>query len=118
MTLGDRVFATLQALVAGRCYPAGTAAVPTLPRITYSVVGGTPVNYVEDTLADHDSHRIQLSVWAGTYNATEALMRQVEEAMQASAQFTARRLGGPLTAFEEDIRIHGRHQDFNVWHAR
>ena len=31
---------------------------------------------------------------------------------------TARRIGGPLTVFEEDTRIHGRHQDFTVWHAR
>lgn len=118
MTLGNRLFATLGALVAGRCYPAGTADSPTLPRITYAIVGGVPLNYVEDTLSDHDHHRVQLSVWAATHNAAELLMRQAEAAMQASMQFTARRIGGPLTAYEPDTKIHGRHQDFNVWHAR
>ena len=118
MTFGDRLFAALQALVAGRCYPAGTANTTTLPRITYSIVGGSPINYVEDTLADHERPRVQLSVWAATFNAADVLMQQVEEAMQASPQFTARRIGGPLTVFEEDTRIHGRHQDFTVWHAR
>lgn len=118
MTLGDRLFATLQALVEGRCFPAGKVDRPELPRITYSLVGGTPLNYTEDTLPDHDMTRVQLSMWGATFNATEALTRQVEVAMQAAPQFTARRLGGPLTVYEDDTQIHGRHQDFNVWHAR
>ena len=46
MTLGEYLYAALQPLVAGRCYPAGTADSTALPRITYSVVGGTPINYV------------------------------------------------------------------------
>ena len=60
MTLGEYLYAALQPLVAGRCYPAGTADSTALPRITYSVVGGTPINYVEDTLADHELPRVQL----------------------------------------------------------
>ena len=69
MTLGEYLYAALQPLVAGRCYPAGTADSTALPRITYSVVGGTPINYVEDTLADHELPRVQLSVWAATFIA-------------------------------------------------
>lgn len=118
MTLGEYLYAALQPLVAGRCYPAGTADSTALPRITYSVVGGTPINYVEDTLADHELPRVQLSVWTATFIAAEQLMRQVEAAMHTAPQFAARRVGGPLTVFEEDTRIHGRHQDFNVLHAR
>ena len=117
MTLAEMIYATLQPLVAGRVFPAG-AAEGGLPRITYSTAGGRPTNFMERTLNDHDITRVQISVWAPTVIGVQQLGHAVDAAMVPSPHFTASRLGGPISVFEEDTQIHGQHQDYMVEHAR
>lgn len=118
MTLAEMIHATLQPLVDGRVYPAGTAGDAALPRVTYLTAGGRPINYLEGALPDRDQTRVQISVWAPTVIAVQELCKSVDAAMAASAHFTARRLGGPVSVYEDDAQIHGQHQDFMVDHAR
>lgn len=119
MTLSEMLYATLQPLVDGRVYPAVAPQDSALPRLVYSRAGGRVINYAEPgELPDHDGARVQLSAWATTNDGAELLMQQVEAAMAASPHFSCERLGGPVSAFEEDTQLHGLHHDFAVWYAR
>lgn len=114
MTIETDLVAALDALCGGRCYadvaPAGTAT----PFITYQQVGGKTVDFIEGGPATKRNARIQVTCWHSSRGAVNALMRQVEDALQ-SAPFYGQPDGALIARVEEGAPLKGSHQDFSLW---
>lgn len=96
--------------------PAGTVA----PYITYQHIGGRPLRWLDGSAADKRHTLLQINVWTATRAASLLLIRQVEEAMCASAAFTARPAAEPTSEAEEGAMppLYGSMQDFDIYSLR
>lgn len=92
-----------------------TASIDTpRPYITWQHIGGTSWRFTEGTAPSLRHALVQVNVWADTYAAALVLVRQVEEALCASAAFTARPEGEPVGQDESDLNRYGLIQDFSI----
>ena len=107
-TLCDRVFPDVA--------PAGTAR----PYVTYSGIGGKPLRFLDNTAGDKRNTIMQINVWSSTRAQTMDLIRDIEEALCASATFTATPMDEPFSAYEEDAEppLYGANQDFSIYATR
>ena len=96
--------------------PSGTAA----PWITYQHIGGQPLRYADNTAADKRHTHLQVNVWHASRLDALQLMRQVEDALCATAVFVARPVSEPTSQAEEDMlpSMYGFLQDFEIWSQR
>lgn len=112
---------SLYALLAACCprvhpdvAPAGVA----LPYVTWQGLGGRAARFLDNTAADQRNTLLQINVWSTTRLEALALIRQIEDALCASAAFIARPEGEAMSVYEEDTQLYGCIQRFNVWSAR
>lgn len=92
-----------------------TAAVDTpMPYITWQHIGGASWRFTEGTAASQRHTMLQVNVWAATLAVALQLMRQVEDALCASAAFTAQPQGEPIGQDMPDFERYGLIQDFAV----
>lgn len=91
--------------------PPGTAT----PFVTWQQIGGKELSYADDTVPDKRNARIQITVWAETRIAANALSLQIEAAMIAQSN---RAIGALLATHDEDANLRGAMQDFTVWASR
>lgn len=85
-----------------------------LPYITWQHIGGVPVRYADNAAGNRRMVMVQVNVWAATVAAALLLIRQVEDALCASAVFTARPLSEPIGQHEADFARYGFIQDFEI----
>lgn len=101
-----------------RTYP-DTAPLSTVrPYVTWQLIGGTALRYVDNTPADKRMSMVQINVWADTRAGALTLARSIEDALCASTAFTATVNGEPIATVEEDLNLYGTIQDFTILGAR
>lgn len=85
------------------------------PVVIAQQVGGDAFWYVDQTLPDHKHARIQLTVWAKTRAAANALSRLLEE--QIAANVPNAQVYSAFTAVTEpDLNLYGNQQHFGFWY--
>lgn len=94
--------------------PEGTAA----PYITWQGLGGESARFMDNTAADKRNTLMQINVWSKTRLEALTLIRQIEDALCASAAFVATPQGEPLSTYEPDTLLYGSIQRFGIWAAR
>jgi hypothetical protein len=94
--------------------PEGTA----LPYVTWQELGGQTMRALDNTALDKRHTYLQINVWDATRAGALTLIRAIEDALCASAAFTARPEGEPLSMYEPDTYLYGSLQRFGVYAAR
>lgn len=105
----------LVSLAGGRIYPDVPPDVPQFPYISYQQVGGRPLEFTEGSKPSHANARMQLDAWAKTRAEANALMRQAEALLRASA-FKAQPLTKIVANYQPALKLYGARQDFGLWH--
>lgn len=94
--------------------PAGTSA----PLVTYDLLGGESLRYV-DTTASNKRHGVyRINAWASTRGASLTLIRAIEDAICASTDWQARPTGESESLFDAEMKLYGSSQDFDIWGTR
>lgn len=109
--------ADLQTLLVGicpRCRVDFFSTLPTMPYVTWQLIGGRPWRWLDNTPADKRQSRVQVNVFSATRKESLELIRQIEEAMCASTSFTATPDAEPMTDFDADMAVYEAIQDFLV----
>jgi hypothetical protein len=111
----------LYPLLAARCprvfpdvAPLGTVT----PYVTWQGLGGRTLRFLENTPADKRNTLMQINVWSATRMQAITLMRDIEDALCASASLTVNPMGEPLSTYEEDTNLYGSLQRFSIYSAR
>lgn len=94
--------------------PNGTAA----PWIVWQGIGGASARYLDNSAADKRNTLLQISVWSKTRLEALTLIRQIEDALCATASFYAGPQGEPLSTYEPDTQLYGCLQRFDIWATR
>lgn len=90
----------------------------TRPYVTFQLIGGEAWRYVEGTAPDKRNSSVQINVWASGRLEANTLARQIEDAMCATAVFTAKPDAEIVNDFDADIPVYGCRQDFTVVSTR
>ncbi len=83
MSVESDVYTTLAGLVEGKCYPVIAPDSPATPYIVYTVITGVPVVSL-DGLSGLTRKRMQIDVWADTYESQKTIESQVSNAMESA----------------------------------
>lgn len=97
-----------------RVFPVVAPAGTPMPYVTFQGLGGQPLWYTEDTVADERFARIQINVWDAELFAASMLLRAIEEAVCKSDKFQCRPEGEGIDATDELGAAMGRHQTFMI----
>ena len=93
----------------------GTAA----PYIVWQGIGGRSLRAIDGGHGNARNTFMQISVWAQTRLEALTLIRQVEDALVASALFKVSRPDAePLNTHEESTNLYGSIQRFSIWSSR
>lgn len=92
--------------------PLGTAT----PYMTWQQLGGESLRFLDNTTGDKRNVLLQINAWSKTRAEATALIRQIEEALCASALFIAIPEGEALSLLEDPLR--GCVQRFSIYAAR
>lgn len=109
--------AALQALLVALCprtRPDFFDVLPAMPYVTWQVIGGKSLRFLDNTAADKRNTRVQINVYSATRKESLALIRQIETAMCASTAFNAAPDAEPMTDFDADMKVYESIQDFSV----
>jgi hypothetical protein len=115
MSFESQLFSVLQAAcprVFPDVAPLGTAT----PYVTWQALGGENLRFVDNTAPDKRNVLLQVNAWSKTRAEATALIRQIEDALCASALFTAIPEGEALSLFEDPLR--GCVQRFSIYASR
>lgn len=115
MSIETVLFASLQALVAGRCHPDVAPELAPRPYITYQQVGGAALNFIDPAVPSKKNGRFQINVWADTRAQASVLAGQVEDTLRAVAALQTTVLSAPVATYEPDTKLRGTRQDFSFW---
>lgn len=119
MTVETDIFTAIKAVVSNRVYQdLNDAATVVVPYIVYQQIGGESVSFLERANPSKKNGRYQISCWATTRAAAQALALQVESAMVTASTFDAKPIGAPTSVYDEDTKLRGSRQDFSVWSNR
>ena len=90
------------------------------PYVTWQLIGGRALRYIDNTAANQRNAFVQINVWGSTRASTLALARQIEDAMCATTYFTATPDAEPMCDLEDAVEppIYGALQRFSVWADR
>lgn len=117
MSMESDLFTLLKA-VCPRVFPDIAPAGTALPYVTWQGIGGKALRFVDNTPADKRNSLMQINVWSATRLEANALIRQIEDALCASAVLTAVPEGEPLATYEEDTALYGNIQRFSIYSSR
>lgn len=117
MSAESHVFSALKDLVDDRVYPDVAPPGVQEPYIVYQCVGGKATNFLGGETPSKTNARVQVSVWSLSRLQTSALVKQVEQAMRASAALQTTVLGSAVSDHEPETQRFGARQDFSVWTA-
>ena len=94
--------------------PAGTA----LPYVTWQAIGGKTLRAVNGAALDKRNTLMQINAWATTRTEARTIIQAIEDAMCASASFTADPESEPLSSYEDDTKLYGSTQRFSIHATR
>jgi hypothetical protein len=110
--------ATLLTGLCARTYPDVAPANVARPYVTWQQLGGESLRYADNAPMDKRYPLLQINVWSDTRLQSTALIRQIEDALCASAAFTSEPQGEPASIYEEDTKLYGSIQRFTLFAAR
>lgn len=110
--------ATLLKGICARTYPDIAPEGTTTPYITWQGLGGESARFLDNAAADKRNTLMQINVWSKTRLEALTLIRQIEDAICASAAFVGRPQGEPMSTYEPDTLLYGCVQRFDIWSAR
>lgn len=105
-------------VVCPRVFPDFAPANTQRPYVTYQLIGGKSLRFIDNTAGDKRESRVQVNVWSSTRLESLSLIRSIEDALCASTVFTARPESEPSTDFDADIPVYGAIQDFVIHSTR
>lgn len=111
----------LAALLAGICpraYPDIAQANAQRPYIVWQQLGGPSLRYGDNTAMDKRWPLVQVAVWSESRLQSLLLIRLVEDALCASAAFTAQPQGEPISQHEPETGLYGNTQRFDIFAPR
>lgn len=117
MTMEADLTALLKTLCP-RVYPDKAPTTTVRPYITYQAVGGRSLRWLDGSASDKRHTLMQINVWDSTRAGANALVRQIEDALCASAAFTAWPNGEPVWDDDDDPDLYGCIQDFTIYSNR
>lgn len=109
---------TLLKTLCPRVFPDVAPTATERPYVTYQGIGGRSWRYLNNAAADKRNTRVQINVWADTRMACLALIRQIEEALCASANLNCQPEAEPISDYDEDMGRYGCIQDFMIQSTR
>jgi len=114
MSVETLMYSSLKTLVSNHVYrDIAPADVTTLPRITFQQVGGQAINFLNGTPSKKRA-RIQVNCWDARRDDVMALARLVEDTLRTVSTLQATVLGAAVAIYEEDTKLFGALQDFDV----
>lgn len=116
MSFEASIFSLLSPLVGGRCYPDMARDLTTLPLLVYQEVGGSVVEFLDQTIGNLENARLQVIVWSRTRLEADAIIRQVRAAIIGSTM-PATTLAAPTWLADEPLKLRGARQDFSIWYT-
>lgn len=113
----------VNALVAGRIYPAGIMPqeVTARPVIVYQTIAGTPLNTLADATRG-DNERIQIDAWDVTLAGAQAVMAAVRAALDSIATLQAHSIACECSSinghdYDTETKTYRDSADFSFWSA-
>lgn len=88
------------------------------PYLVWKLYGGRALRYVEDVLPDRRNNQLEVSIWSPNRIECNTLMQQVELALITAPDLQCKAITEMQTAFDEDVRLRGVMQEFDVWGPR
>ncbi|MEN6538694.1 MAG: DUF3168 domain-containing protein [Mizugakiibacter sp.] len=110
--------ATLLKGICVRTYPDIAPPNTATPYVTWQGIGGESLRYIDGAAADRRHTLLQINAWSKTRSEALTLIRAIEDALCASAAFTATPQGEPLSTYEPDPLLYGSLQRFDIWATR
>ena len=117
MSLEADLIPLLQA-ICPRTFPDLAPSGAATPYLTYQHIGGESLRYADNTAMDKRYPLIQINAWSKTRLEALTLIRQVEDALCASASLQTTPQGESLSTYEADTQLYGSIQRFEVFGAR
>lgn len=115
MSVETQIYSALKSLVGNRVYrDIAPPDVTALPRITFQQVSGEAINFLEGGRPSKKRARFQINCWGTRRDDVMALARQVEDTMRTAPALQATVLGAATAIYEDDTKLYGAMQDFNV----
>jgi hypothetical protein len=112
MNIETMLYQAMQEFVSGRCFPDFAPEMTARPYITYQVVGGQPISFIDGAIPDHEFSRVQVNVWADTRIEASDLGRAVEHALRAATELQTDVVTGRFATYDETTQYRGTMQDF------
>lgn len=94
----------------------GTAPFDTkLPYVTWQHIGGDPLEWLDNTVADKRNAQIQINTWAATPLQAFQLIQAIEATLRAAMPaLIARPLSEPIGAYDDADTASGYLQSFTI----
>ncbi len=115
MNIETQIYAALQGLVGGRCFPDVAPEQTARPYVTFQNVGGQPISFLDSAIPSREFARVQVSVWADTRIEASDLGKAIEHALRAMTELQTDVLTGRVATFDETTQYRGTMQDFNFF---
>ena len=109
---------TLLKTICPRVYPDLAPVGTVTPYVTWQAIGGESIRFGDGSAPDKRNTLMQINVWSKTRLEALTLIRQIEDALCASAAFVATPQGEPLSTYEPDTLLYGSIQRFGIWASR
>lgn len=109
---------TLLKTVCPRVFPDIAPAGTVRPYATWQGIGGKSLRYLDNTAADKRNTLMQINIWSVSRLEAYALIRQIEDALCASAAFVVTPEGEPMATYEVDTLLYGTLQRFSIYANR
>lgn len=86
-----------------------------LPYVTWQHIGGDPLEWLDNTVADKRNAQIQINTWADTPQQAFQLMQSIEATLRAAMpQLIARPLSAPIGAYGDGDETPGYLQTYSI----
>ncbi len=108
----------LAPFVAGRVFPDFAPISTTRPYITYQQIGGDAPRYIDDNVPNVQNALMQINIWTDSRGEAADLARSIETALIEAPEFVARPASAMIARAEEDLKLYGAIQDYDIWYAR
>lgn len=118
MTIEADLYALLQSLVSGRCFPDFAPLGTVRPFLTFEQAGGDALYFIDGSLPDKKHGRFEIGVYADSRAACAALALQVEASMAAATAFQSTAIHAPMSDYASDVKIYSSTQNFSVFSTR
>lgn len=90
-----------------------------LPYITYQIIGGSPLIYMDNTEADKQPATVQINVFSDQVITSSRIAGEITRYLLASSTLTATPLSHPtdIDDDEPNLDIFGKTQDLVIWYS-